>query len=336
MSTLRSVLLVLIAVVRFAINLVGYVAALAYLVLFAFEFFHAPRIESTRVVVEAGHLLAPSIHKLSGWFGWHWPRAGAPNFAPLILAIVVLFVRSFVEGLILRLDYLLRRVAKAQPRRRLDAAGAAQAAAASRYSGTAESEQQRAALLKRYREIEDSLKSSERKLCTFLSIDVVGSTKMKVGERETAIAATFQAYEEMVKSAFADYGMWKATWTPDGVMAAFLDRELALRTAQHVLTSLDAFNRHENHLRTPFKVRCGLNEGEVVIYEDSALEKVSDHSIDIAGHMQKYADEDTLLVSDVLYNKLGNPPGFVSTGREVDGFQTYAWTPSAESTSSEP
>lgn len=58
-----------------------------------------------------------------------------------------------------------------------------------------------------------------------------------------------------------------------GVMACFLDRELALRAAQRELIALEQFNKEENQLRTPFKIRCVMNEGDVVIFEDGASKK---------------------------------------------------------------
>jgi class 3 adenylate cyclase len=320
-----------LALARTAVNVAGGVIAIAYLVLFAFEFMHAPNIERSAAFAAMRRLLSPSVAGVSHAFGWPWPRSGAFNAAPLILAVVAIFVRGFVEGLIARLEYTLGRTA-APPRRQLVPASAATGSVAPRYAGVVETEQQRAALLKRFRQIEDSLRSTERKACTFVSIDVVGSTKMKVDERPTAIAATFQAYEELVKQAFEAHGIWKSTWTPDGVMACFLDPELALRATQHVLDALESFNKQENQLRTPFKIRCGLNDGDVAIFDDSALEKISDHAIDIAGHMQKYAGENELLLSAEVYEKLGSPPGFTSTGRDVDGFATYAWSPQPKPT----
>jgi class 3 adenylate cyclase len=299
---LTSVFRAIIAAARIAVNLAGTILVLAYVVLFAFEFFHAPAIERSAAFGAMRRLLTPSIAELSHLFGWPWPKSGSFNAAPLILAVVVIFVRGFIEGLIARLDYLLGRSAKVK-RRQIVPTAESQALAGGRYAGAVETEQQRAALLKRFRQIEDSLRASERK------------------------PSAFQAYEELVKHTFEAHGVWKSTWTPDGVMACFLDRELALRAAQRVLIALEQFNKEENQLRTPFKIRCGMNEGDVVIFEDSALEKISDHAIDIAGHMQKYAGENELLISDVLYGKLDSPEDFVSTGREVDGFQTRGWTP---------
>ncbi len=321
--TPRSFVIGFVALARFVVNTIGLLAALAYVGLFVLTLVHAPHISGNPYVVRIAHLLGPSILSVSHLFGWHWPPAGQPNWSPLILAVAVAVVRSILDGFFGRIDAAIRRAWKpAAPK-----AVAGTGAGASRYSLSAQSESERALLLKRYREIEDALKSTARKACTFLSIDVVGSTEMKRGERETAIAATFQAYEEMVRQIFAQYRVWKDTWTPDGVMACFLDRDLAVSAAQQVLLALEAFNRAENQLRTPISVRCGLNEGEVAIFEDSALEKVADHVIDVAGHMQKHASVDALQISDAVYAHLTIQADFVATGRNVDGFATYEWTP---------
>ena len=63
----------------------------------------------------------------------------------------------------------------------------------------ADSEESREKLLRDLRDIEKKLKWSVKKRCTFLSIDVVGSTGMKQGKSQTDIAASFQAYEETLR-----------------------------------------------------------------------------------------------------------------------------------------
>lgn len=319
--TLRTLVLSLVALVRFAINAIGLLGVLAFVALFLLELIHAPRIASNAIVLRVAHALAPAIQTVSHWFGWHWPSK-QPNFAPLILAAACAAAKQIADNILARIDYVVRSSWKATAPVRVQKGGAA---AQDRYRLSAESESDRTLLLKRYREIEDALKSTARKNCAFVSIDVVGSTEMKRGERETAIAATFQAYEEMVRQIFARYRVWKETWTPDGVMACFLDRDLAIAAAQQVLVALEAFNASENQLRTPIKVRCGLNEGEVVIFEDSALEKVADHVIDVAGHMQKHANEDALQIAEAVFARLPQGTGFVATGRNVDGYDTYEW-----------
>ena len=74
-------------------------------------------------------------------------------------------------------------------------------------------------------------------------------------------------------------------------------------------------------------VRCGANEGEVVVFEDSNLEKLVDQVIDVAGHMQRSAIPDTLRLSADLYKVLDDSTGFQPTGETVDALATYEWSP---------
>ncbi len=329
--TPRGLLTALIAVLRFALGLVVWVASVTLLGLFALEFVHAPRLETTALVRLAHRLADADIRMVSRWFGLSWPSAGRINYAPLGIAVAIWIAKGILDSVLQRLDYIVRRTFKASSRSGLSAPRADGAdGALSMRKLDAESEHHRGILLKRYREIEGALKSSSRKPCTFLSIDIVGSTKMKVGERPTAVAATFQAYEEMVRNTFDSYSVWKQTWTPDGVMACFLDRDLGVSAGQRVLAELERFNRDENQLRTPIEVRCGLNDGDVVIFEDSQLEKIADHAIDVAGHMQKHANINALWLSTEVFERLENKGGFVPVEAEVDGFSVVEWTPMAE------
>lgn len=190
---------------------------------------------------------------------------------------------------------------------------------------TADSEEAREELVRKYREIEQALKEAKRKRCTFLSIDVVGSTQMKEGEADIDITATFKAYEELLKRTFLVNRAWKQAWTPDGVMICFLDRDKALAAGKTILEKLEPFNARDNKLKTPFQVRCGMNEGDVAIFEDTNLEKVVDHIIDVAGHMQKHAGADTLWLSEEMYNSLEDKSGFGPADTQVDGYAVYEW-----------
>jgi class 3 adenylate cyclase len=320
-SSLRSVFLMVAATLTVVINVVGYALTIAYAAIMLLEVARIPGLAHSHVMLQVARWLSPSIHTVSSWFGWAWPRGSRLNFAPLILGVVALIATNIIAGLVSNTAAELRL----KRRRYVSSTATAAPASQTLEIRRAETEKERAALLKRYRELEDALKSSARKECSFLSIDVVGSTQMKDGENPTAIAATFQAYEEMVKRTFESHGIWKSVWTPDGVMACFLDLQLAVRAGQQILVALPAFNAGQNRLKTPFKVRCGLNEGDVVIFEDSQLEKISDQAIDIAGHMQKYASENALQISESMYGKIEDRSGFALTGRDVDSLRTYEW-----------
>ena len=111
------------------------------------------------------------------------------------------------------------------------------------------------------------------------------------------------------------------------LMICYLNREDAIKAAQTILEQLLVFNHRDNALKTAFDVRCGINEGDVVVFEDSDLEKLVEHVIDVAGHMQKHAKPRTLRLSKDLYDVLQDTIGFRPTGEEVDGYQTYEWSP---------
>lgn len=317
----RKIILFLMGALRFFVGLFMVALTLAFLALFALQYIPASKIAEAVPVVQLHRFMDPLVRTLARWFGQHLPVPGTIDYLPLIAAIATMVVKGVVDVPFAKLDQFVRVAFRP---RRLRGEGSKDGASAA-FLLSAESERSREDLIKRYRQIEHALKSTKQKRCTLLSIDVVGSTQMKIGERPTAIAATFQAYEEMVREMFDAYGVWKQTWTPDGVMACFLDRDLAVAAAKQVLLFLKKFNEHENHLRTPFQVRAGLNEGNIVIFEDSALEKIADRVVDVAGHMQKHANVDALWLSEDLFQTLADPTGFTAVEAEVDGYRVYEW-----------
>ncbi|HVA27548.1 MAG TPA: hypothetical protein VNF68_05175, partial [Candidatus Baltobacteraceae bacterium] len=174
----RSIILAAMTTVRFVVDLFAVVIALGFLAMFALEFFHAPRIESSYVIVHVHRFGDPAVRWVSHWFGWHWPTAGR-NYAPLIVAVAIFFGKSIVDDVLTRIEFVVGRSVKSTKPPRASAQGGKAAPA----KLAAETEKDREVLLKRFREIEATLKGAARKQCSFLSIDVVGSTKMKIGER---------------------------------------------------------------------------------------------------------------------------------------------------------
>ena len=291
------------------------VAALA---LFALQWVHVDALTHAWLVLQLHRFGDPPMARLATMLH----MTGAKMWVPLVAAgivYVVIMLSDRLFGFAHRAIVAVRHPvakAKAQPVTPTDV----------------QSEEDRAKLYKEYRKIEAALKEAKKRQCTFLSVDVVGSTGMKQGENELAITATFRAYEELLKRTFKATHAWKESWTPDGVMILFQNRDDAVAAAQTILEKLLAFNEKDNTLKTRFDVRCGINEGEVVVFDDSDVEKLVDHVIDVAGHMQKYAKPGSLLLSADVFKMLGNQSGFVPTEQEVDGYKTYAWTPQPAST----
>lgn len=186
-------------------------------------------------------------------------------------------------------------------------------------------DESRAELLQVMAEAKRKLESMSRDLA-FLSIDVADSTKMKVGEEKTDIEHDFREYKNLVDSKLRSNGSLKAAWTPDGVMACFPTIDAAVKAAQEVISGLDAFNANVKLVRSNFTVRCGINAGRVYYDEQTPMEEMSDRVIDIAGHMQKYAQPGTIACPKQLIKPVQQREGFRDAGRVVDGYETYQWT----------
>ncbi|HUU13579.1 MAG TPA: protein kinase [Terriglobia bacterium] len=296
---------------------------LCFAVLFGLQFPHSPKLDEVSLIGHIHRWGDPLITRFASWFDKEWPTP-SPSFIPLVVALATWGIKLAVDAIFLQTSRLVGKLMGAK--RPVTKTGVYEGAAFGDFAVSADSAKGRDQLLKRYRELEDALKSARRKRCAFLSVDIVGSTSMKQGETETAISATFQAYEEMLKEIFEQHAAWKTAWTPDGVMVCFLQLDLAVAAGQEVLRKLREFNQKHNKLRTSFRVRSGLNEGEVAIFEDSKLEKVVDHTIDVAGHMQKEGRPNALWLGASIYNALGEKTGFRKTNSEVDGMLVYEWS----------
>lgn len=195
----------------------------------------------------------------------------------------------------------------------------------------AEAERQAAArrvAVQAYADAKSVLEASRIELA-FLSLDIVGSTKMKSGEDSVLVEQAFADYMKLVDGILKRNGAWKTTWTPDGQMAAFKDPASAVLAGQEILAALDRFNRETSRIKAPFRLRAGAHIGVVSTDERTPMEKISDFSIDVAGHMQKHSAVDALSISEKLFERLEQRNGFSETGEIVDGFRVYAWRPGA-------
>jgi class 3 adenylate cyclase len=180
-------------------------------------------------------------------------------------------------------------------------------------------------LMREYAEAKKQLDAMGRDLA-FLSVDVVDSAGMKLGEEAAIVEHDFREYKRFVDRIFATHGSLRSAWTPDGVMSCFTSVDAAVRAAREILTGLDRFNREVKSIRRIFSVRCGVNSGFVYYDGSVPLEEISDRVIDIAGHMQKQAKPNTVCVAKPAIEPLGDRIGFEPSGRVVDGYEVYEWT----------
>ncbi|WP_238585472.1 adenylate/guanylate cyclase domain-containing protein [Legionella steigerwaltii] len=186
-------------------------------------------------------------------------------------------------------------------------------------------EKSRQQLVKQFVELKKELEKTGRDL-SFLAIDVVESTEMKVGEDPVVVEHDFNQYHDFISCKFKENGFIKASWTPDGVMACFNTTEQAIAAARDILLSLTDFNKSIKMMKRDFHIRCGINTGFVYYDLSTPLEEFSDRVIDIAGHMQKHAPIDTVLIAKDLVKPIESHELFEPTKNTVDGFEVYEWS----------
>jgi len=320
-------LLLALGAIKLIADAAVWVAVGALLILFGLQFPHPAKLDSLWLIQRLHAWGNPALAQVASQFGWAWPSTRI-SLLPIGGGLVLLAAKQVFDALML---WLTGRVRKRLPLPDEEEALSTSASSmgisvpSTLLALAAVSEKARVKLQRRHARVERRLREAKRRRCAFLSIDVVDAEEMKLGVVPEKVAHGFNAYEEMLAEVFQLTSAWKVAWTTDGVMVCFLDVRHALDAAQRVLQGLKALNSGLDEFRQPFRVRCGLNEGEVVIFEDSKLEKVADHVIDVAGHMQKKARPNSLWLSSEVYDHLEEKSGFHPANARVDGLTVLEW-----------
>jgi len=181
-------------------------------------------------------------------------------------------------------------------------------------------------LLEIYTQAKLTLDERKRPLA-FLSIDVVDSTGLKVGEDPGVAERDFKQYKRLVEKVVQSHHSLKSAWTPDGVMICFKDAATAVDAAADLLSELRDFNTNVKAIKRDFAIRIGVNAGPVLYDEETPMEEMSDRVIDIAGHFQKYGTVNAVSVPKAIAESLGDARKFTSSGRIVDQLELYEWRP---------
>jgi class 3 adenylate cyclase len=158
----------------------------------------------------------------------------------------------------------------------------------------------------------------------FLSLDVVNSTEMKIGEDPSVAERDFRQFRRFVERIVAPHAL-KAAWTPDGAMICFPNLRQAIEVAQAIILGLPEFNRKTKTISRDFAVRIGINAGEVLYDESVPMEQMSDLAIDIAGHMQKHCGANSICVAQQVLEKPLGSFEFRKTARQLDGLAFCEW-----------
>ncbi len=303
----------------YSIAVTGYLLCLLFV--FASPLFKAEKLAEITFVQWIHKAVDPLVAYILELVNFDF-QAGRFNFLPFGLAVVIYILSQIVSGRLLSLEAWIERPLLEGGKDNIQAVAESVRAASSNASGA--QDVSRMSLLRQYAAAKKVLGEARRQMA-FLSVDVVGSTRMKVGEDKLVIEHAFSEYKKFLERIFREFHVYKVAWTPDGVMTAFPSADDAAGAARKILTELEWFNRDVHQMKGKFEVRCGANFGEVMIPDEKPLEEVSDHTIDVAGHMQKYATKNELWLSAEMHARLIDNSGFVKVDQEVDSHEVFAY-----------
>jgi class 3 adenylate cyclase len=192
--------------------------------------------------------------------------------------------------------------------------------------------QDRQELLTQLLELTDRLKSDEQ-FATFLSIDMVGSTKIKAECDPLNVEFTFNEYQRFIEAIVVkNQGRIHST-AGDGVTAVFESPQSAYRAGRAIHSGLFEFNAFRNRLGREVTVRSGIHTGNVLAPGKDTTSVNFAHVIDIAAHLQKVAPAGAMVVSEATAVYLPGGASSVSSEKvETQDVTGYVWRPLTLST----
>ncbi len=190
--------------------------------------------------------------------------------------------------------------------------------------GVRRKREERLELLQQLVTIQDRLRSTKERMAV-LSVDVVGSTKIKAGIDALAVEFTFNEYHRYIGSVAQKRGGVIHSTAGDGVTCMFSDPNEAFHAARMMQSGLFEFNTLRNRIGRPLEVRIGLDFGEVMSQGDHSAQVEFSEVIDTAAHLQKACETGCVIVSGRMAEALGQDIVLLTPAAECPG--AYTWRP---------
>lgn len=189
---------------------------------------------------------------------------------------------------------------------------------------------ERQELLTQLVELQDRLRTGEQSM-TFLSVDIVGSTRMKQQADPLAIEFTFTEYHKYVDAVIRRYGGDMHSTAGDGVTCAFDTPLQAFQAARNIQSGLIELNTHRNKLGMPIRLRAAIHHGTVLVAPGQAVSSVNfSEAIDIAAHLQKECPEGCVAVSAAAASLIPGGASIIGAERvSASGADGVVWRPKA-------
>lgn len=185
-------------------------------------------------------------------------------------------------------------------------------------------------LLKQLVDLQDKLRSGEQ-ACTFLSIDIVGSTRMKQAADPLSVEFTFNEYHRFVEMIAKRYGGRLHSTAGDGVTLAFDQAQQAFGAARTIQAGLIELNTFRNKIGVPIALRCGIHSGTIMAPDATDVTSVNFASvIDIAAHMQKVCPPGGIAISDAAVRQMpGGSTAVNGQPVQIESTSGLIWMPRA-------
>ncbi|MCW5941423.1 MAG: adenylate/guanylate cyclase domain-containing protein [Fimbriimonadaceae bacterium] len=188
--------------------------------------------------------------------------------------------------------------------------------------------QERQELLQQLVQIQDKLKSAEQDM-TFLSADIVGSTRMKSLADPLAVEFTFNEYHKFVELVVRKHGGSVHSTAGDGVTCAFAHPSHAFSAGKHLQVGLTELNQFRNRIGAPIALRIGIHTGTVLTPSKDDVRSVNfSEVIDVAAHIQKSCPVGGVAVSEKAAAHLPGGMDAIGPDRvEVQTVRAAVWMP---------
>lgn len=138
---------------------------------------------------------------------------------------------------------------------------------------------------------------------SFVDVDVVASRAMKGGgEKAEHIIVSFERFRAYVGGICEEWEGQVLNSNGDELMCFFESATAAVLAGSAILERLADFNRDLNLLTKDFQFRLGAHTGVSLVDLDAGI--AYSEVLDTAGHIQKFAEPNTLVVSQMTLDSL--------------------------------
>ena len=157
--------------------------------------------------------------------------------------------------------------------------------------------------------------SDRRSHICVMVVDAAKSSEMKSYADPLAVEYSFREYQSLLMELAHELRGRVHSTAGDGAVIAFESAQEAFTAAKRIQTDIERFNREDNRLQLPFRLRIGLHMGEIV----GDLDEVEfTEVIDIAAHVQAAAPVGGIAVTEEVANSLPIEE-FIPLAKQIDG-----------------